>query len=153
MSQLSCQLSWVRVAGMAAGLTVVAAPFAIGGELPGWLLRPALASATTTTATTTTSAVVAPVTAVERATKSDRAAVAARSRQTTRTFSIQPSGLAGTSILLRIPDQVRTHQAIDVPPRPIKSRELISKPRVACEPVVSVLTEVAKQLGPGRCVT
>jgi hypothetical protein len=24
---------------------------------------------------------------------------------------------------------------------------------VACEPVVSVLTEVAKQLQPGRCVT
>jgi hypothetical protein len=24
---------------------------------------------------------------------------------------------------------------------------------VACEPVVSVLTEVAKQLEPGRCVT
>jgi hypothetical protein len=25
--------------------------------------------------------------------------------------------------------------------------------KVACEPVVSVLTEVAKQLQPGRCVT
>jgi hypothetical protein len=28
-----------------------------------------------------------------------------------------------------------------------------SKPMVACEPVVSVLTEVAHKLQPGRCVT
>ena len=28
-----------------------------------------------------------------------------------------------------------------------------SKPTVACEPMVSVLTDVAKQLAPGRCLT
>lgn len=138
-------MSMVRIAGIAAGLTVIAAPFAFGGELPGWLLRPAVASATAT------SVVSAPVTTVERAAKSDRAAVAARSGPVTRTFSIQPGGLEGTSILLRVPDQVGT--ATDVPQHLIKSRESVSKPRAACEPVVSVLTEVAKQLGPGRCVT
>jgi hypothetical protein len=29
----------------------------------------------------------------------------------------------------------------------------VGKPLVACEPSVSVLTEVAKHLEPGRCVT
>lgn len=140
-------MSLVRIAGIAAGLTVIAAPFAFGGELPGWLLRPVVASATAT------SVVSAPVTTVERASKADRAAVMARSGQATRTFSIQPRGLEGTSILLRVPEAMRAREATDVPPHLIKSRESISKPRPACEPVVSVLTEVAKQLGPGRCVT
>jgi hypothetical protein len=35
----------------------------------------------------------------------------------------------------------------------IKSEEQKAKATVACEPVVSVLTDIAKRLQPGRCVT
>jgi hypothetical protein len=40
--------------------------------------------------------------------------------------------------------------------RPFRGLAPTNKPvgrTVACEPVVSVLTEVAKQLPPGRCIT
>jgi hypothetical protein len=53
--------------------------------------------------------------------------------------------------VIRIPAVKETR---NLPPAPI----LLNKPgdrklKVACEPVVSTLTEVAKLLQPGRCVT
>jgi len=56
--------------------------------------------------------------------------------------------LADTSVLLRIPS---------APARTIKPPTLLRnqsrKPTLACEPLVSALTEVARLLPPGRCVT
>jgi hypothetical protein len=43
-------------------------------------------------------------------------------------------------------------EARNTPPAPTVSKQPVGR-TVACEPVVSVLTEVAKQLQPGRCVT
>ena len=57
-------------------------------------------------------------------------------------------------MLVRIPLTKEAREATR--PRfllPIKSGQNQSKPMVACEPVVSVLTEVAHRLQPGRCVT
>jgi len=83
---------------------------------------------------------------VNRTAKSDRAASAATPAAPTKTVSLQPDGFLDTSFLLRLPeargDSSRT---------PAKFR--VRKPIVACEPVVSVLTEIAKQIEPGRCVT
>jgi hypothetical protein len=41
----------------------------------------------------------------------------------------------------------------DVRNRPEPSKPTATKRAIACEPPVSVLTEVAKLLEPGRCVT
>jgi hypothetical protein len=87
---------------------------------------------------------------VNRTAKTDREAVAVISSTRTRTISIQVDRMPNTSILVRIPQAQEARNAL--PPRLfIKAGE--RKPAVACEPSVSVLTEVAKQLQPGRCVT
>jgi len=91
-----------------------------------------------------------PATAINRAAKSDRAANMAGSLVPMRTISLRPSGLSDTSVLIRVPvsEAARSNSS---------ARQLIKpgngKAAVACEPVVSVLTEVAKLLQPGRCVT
>lgn len=149
------QMASVRIAGIVAVLSLAAAPFAMGRELPGWLLSPATTGQpvawTSASTSASTSDSLALTNAVDRSAKSDRGVVAARPGQATRTVSFEPTGIDGTSVLLRIPEQVR--EATDVPASHIKAPELSSKPRTACEPVVSVLTAAAKQLGPGRCVT
>ena len=81
---------------------------------------------------------------VNRAAKTDRADKVAASLST-RTYSIQPMGLANTSVVIRIPLRRETENAD-------RAKELTKRP-IACEPVVSVLTEIAKRLQPGRCVT
>ena len=88
---------------------------------------------------------------VNRAAKADRAPVAAAvSSMPTRTVSVQPISLADTSVLIRIPlTQHVSHSA----PAPMLVKSSSHKPSAACEPVVSVLTEIAKRLQPGRCVT
>ncbi len=81
---------------------------------------------------------------INRAAKADRAAGVPALAQRTQTISLRLDGLSDTSVLVRLPF---AHAARDT---------LFAKPgdrKVACEPVVSVLTEVAKQLQPGRCVT
>jgi hypothetical protein len=83
---------------------------------------------------------------VNRKAKSDRAASPAIPAAPTRTVSLQPDGFLDTSFLLRVPE-AREDSAR--PPARFRVRKLI----VACEPVVSVLTEIAKQIEPGRCVT
>jgi hypothetical protein len=86
---------------------------------------------------------------VNREAKADRADVPA-SRLKTQTISVRVDGLADTSILVRVP--VARKEASSTLPVPVVSTKPIIR-TVACEPVVSVLTEVAKQLQPGRCVT
>jgi hypothetical protein len=86
---------------------------------------------------------------INRAAKADRAALASGPARQTQTVAMRLNDLADTSVMIRVP------VARNVPRAPasllIKSGE--SKHTIACEPVVSVLTEVAKQLQPGRCVT
>lgn len=86
---------------------------------------------------------------INRAAKADRAALAKGSTRQTQTVALRLNDLANTSVMIRVP------VARNVPRAPasllIKSGE--SKHTIACEPAVSVLTEVAKQLQPGRCVT
>ena len=85
-----------------------------------------------------------------RAAKADRAAQKAATGQT-ETITIRNVGLEDTSVVVRVPvsqDVVRNRPAPPAAkPGPTK------KMTVACEPPVSVLTEVAKLLQPGRCVT
>jgi hypothetical protein len=89
-------------------------------------------------------------TTINRAAKADRAVRAAGLAMQTQTVSLRLDGLSDTSVVFRIPV---AQEARNVP----AARSIIRSPdrklRVACEPVVSVLTEVAKQLQPGRCVT
>jgi hypothetical protein len=85
---------------------------------------------------------------VNRQAKADRADAPAVLLKT-QTISVRVDGLSDTSVLVRVP--VRK-EARNTPPAPTVSKQPVAR-TVACEPVVSVLTEVAKQLQPGRCVT
>ena len=132
MSQFSRGL----LAAIAVSLTLGAVPLALGRDLS--------AGAPDANAQGT------PSTAVNRAAKVDRVAAVARADMPMRTISLQLNGLSETSVLLRIPvaqaDRPRN-------PAPLMIKSGDRKATVACEPVVSVLTEVAKLLQPGRCVT
>jgi hypothetical protein len=88
---------------------------------------------------------------INRAAKADRAARAGGSMVQTQTVAMRLNDLANTSVLIRIP--VARATAKGAPPSLLTKSGESSKPTVACEPVVSVLTEVAKRLQPGRCVT
>jgi hypothetical protein len=120
-------------------LTLGAVQFASGHDLTG-----GLAAGLVTTAS------AAPETGINRAAKADRVAPVATPSAPTRTISIRLDGLADTSVMIRIP-MVRDSR--NVPPPPLLTKRGDRKPTVACEPVVSTLTEVAKLLQPGRCVT
>lgn len=89
-------------------------------------------------------------TGINREAKGDRPAGIARSAIPTRTISLKLNGFADTSVLVRVPvaQARRDHSAA-----PSWLKPGTEKRAVACEPVVSVLTEVAKLLQPGRCVT
>lgn len=102
---------------------------------------------------------------INRAAKGDRAAMAAPAQKVARmqTISVRLAEFSDTSFLLRVPQAADTAIAPShdtnmraLPPAGailIKTeRDEIKRP-VACEPMVSVLTEVAKRLQPGRCVT
>jgi hypothetical protein len=118
---------------VAVTLSLGAAQYASGSDLVG-LARPS-------------DAVMPQTAAVNRETKADRAGIPATALKT-RTISVSVDGLSDTSILVRVP--VARHEARNTTPAPAKQPVART---VACEPVVSVLTEVAKQLQPGRCVT
>jgi hypothetical protein len=97
---------------------------------------------------------------INRAAKADRAARLAASAAPTQTISLRLDALSDTSVLVRMPAAKQAgHEARNGPPAPpASSPRAVTKPgdrkmTVACEPVVSVLTEVAKLLQPGRCVT
>jgi hypothetical protein len=92
---------------------------------------------------------------VNRAAKADRMVASATGPVVrTRTISIRLESLPNTSILIRIPlvkeadNQTRSGSAAG---SLMKSGD--RKATVACEPSVSILTEVAKRLQPGRCIT
>jgi hypothetical protein len=88
--------------------------------------------------------------AVNRASKADRAAGLVGSPAQTRTVSLRLDGFSDTSFLVRVP---AANGAGNSSSAPSGTKSGNRKMAVACEPVVSVLTEVAKRLQPGRCVT
>jgi hypothetical protein len=85
---------------------------------------------------------------VNRASKADRLGDLKPFALPAKTVSLRLNDLADTSVLLRIPSaQARSTKSTTL------LRNQSRKRTVACEPVVSVLTEVARLLPPGRCVT
>jgi hypothetical protein len=107
----------------------------------------------------------APIGSVNRAAKGDRFATVAASGGATQTISIHVKQVADTSVLVRIPQQRAkgpittgtarhsTRNSVGSAPAPSMIQSQERKATVACEPVVSVLTDIAKRLQPGRCVT
>ena len=134
MSQVSSQTIIKGILGVSAvSLTFGAVQFASGRDLghvsPAPVVQVSLPSSGA---------------GINRAAKADRAAGVSASTRQTRTISLRLDGLPDTSVLVRVP---LAHAA---------RATSFTKPgdrKVACEPVVSVLTEVAKLLEPGRCVT
>jgi hypothetical protein len=93
--------------------------------------------------------------AVNRGAKSDRAPVA-RVQDASRTVSFPVHGLSDTSLLLRVAPTPVKVEKITMPSQMATARAFKAsahKSAVACEPPVSILTEIAKLLEPGRCVT
>jgi hypothetical protein len=86
--------------------------------------------------------------AVNRVAKADRAAGPSGSPALLRTVSLKLEGVSDTSILVRMPVAGAAPSVASSPAKP-PARKMMA----ACEPVVSVLTEVARRLQPGRCVT
>jgi hypothetical protein len=138
MSRLIAGISGVLALSLISG----AAEFALGRDLP-----PAAEYHAPEYAPMSSSSPVEGAPSVNRGSKADRAAGPAGSPALTRTVSLQLEGLSDTTFLIRVPVAASTH-----PATPFPARSSIRRPMVACEPVVSVLTEVAKQLEPGRCV-
>jgi hypothetical protein len=90
----------------------------------------------------------ASTTSINRITKTDRAARVTGAAIQTQTVSLRLNDLANTSVLIRVP-VVNDNRSRTPASRQMKS----GNATVACEPPVSVLTEIAKRLQPGRCVT
>jgi hypothetical protein len=132
------------LAAFAVALTFGAVQLAAGRDLAGALQNP---QGTPEQGT--------PETAINRAAKADRGAVVAGSTAETKTISLRLDALSDMSVVVRIPVARETREeARNIPaPRPPMTKSSDRKMAVACEPVVSVLTEVAKLLQPGRCVT
>lgn len=87
---------------------------------------------------------------VNRAGKSDRAEIKV-APVPARTISVVPDGLNDTSVLVRVPVPVVREETRNRPVAPLNPSA--TKTIIACEPPVSVLSEAAKLLEPGRCVT
>lgn len=134
MSQVSRQALFKGILGASAvSLTFGAVQFASGRDL-GSLSQAPVSEVT----------LVSAGLGIDRTAKGDRAASASALAGRTQTISLRLEGLSDTSVLVSVPV---AHAARDTS---------FAKPgdrKVACEPVVSVLTEVAKQLQPGRCIT
>jgi hypothetical protein len=122
------------LAVLAVSLTLGAVQFASGHDLTVGLATPGDPAASN----------------VNRAAKADREAVLPEATIATRTISIHADKVPDTSVLVRLP---LSHQARSTLPPPLLLRSKESKNAVACEPSVSVLTEIAKHLQPGRCIT
>jgi hypothetical protein len=94
---------------------------------------------------------------VNRSAKADRAHVSPPVAQT-KTISLRLSQFADTSFLLRIPSAAPAAASNTAPSSQLLITSDGAKPDgmkrpVACEPSVSILTEIAKSLQAGRCVT
>ena len=86
---------------------------------------------------------------INRAGKADREANVPAAAPT-RTISLKADSMTDTSVLVRVPAK----EARNLQPAPTKQApRKPDRKMVACEPTVSVLTEVAKLLQPGRCIT
>jgi hypothetical protein len=90
---------------------------------------------------------------VNRTAKSDRAPIVAEPVAPTHTISIHVDRVPETSVLVRVPQHEARGSAAPAAMQPKASEKASDRKMVACEPVVSVLTEIAKRLQPGRCVT
>jgi len=147
-------MSSMLVAATAVVLTAGAAQFASGHDLLSPLARASapLASASMPLADTPDTQ----MDHVNRAAKADRMAIHTGEGVATQTFAVRPAGLSNTSVLIRAPVAAPGKEANDVVPvrgpATLKS-PVAPKATVACEAPVSVLTDVAKQLAPGRCIT
>ena len=92
--------------------------------------------------------------AINRSAKVDRADGAVGSTAApTRTISLRQDVLTDTSVLIRVLIRLPVTQEARNVPAPAVVKPQARKATVACEPPVSVLTEVAKRLEPGRCIT
>jgi hypothetical protein len=132
------QKSRILFGGAAIALTLGAIPLAAGRDLANDVFnRSQPASAV-------------PAAEINRTAKADRAGSAIRTDMAMHTISLQFNSLADTSVLVRVP-VAQASRPRTFAPSWTKSGN--AKRAVACEPVVSVLTEVAKLLEPGRCVT
>lgn len=141
MSRLIAGISGVLALSLISG----AAEFALGRDLP-----PAAEYAeyhAPMSSSMSSSSPVEGAPSINRGSKADRAAGPAGSPALMRTISLQLTAFSDTTFLVRIPVAAGTPPATRAP-----ARSTIRRSMVACEPVVSVLTEVAKQLEPGRCV-
>jgi hypothetical protein len=131
--------------GIAGAIALVlisgAAQFAMGRDLSGVAGRlPPLKQVS--------SASLSPaMVAVNRSAKADRAAGPSGSPALLQTVSLKLEGVSDISILVRMPVAGVPSEASSSP------KPAARKVMAACEPVVSVLTEVARRLQPGRCVT
>jgi len=140
MPQLSRGIFIGALSAIAVSLTFGAAQFASGRDLsvnPQDRLQQSMEDLATSGV------------AVNRAAKTDRAPGVAGSSAQTRTILLRPAGLPDTSVLVRIP----MAQARNGSSAPSATKSPDRKMAIACEPMVSILTEVAKLLQPGRCVT
>ena len=93
---------------------------------------------------------------INRGAKADRV-VHKVAQNPTETITIRSVGLPDTSVVVRIPvaqapAQPAAREAVRIRPES-PAKPGVAKRTIACEPPVSVLTEVAKLLQPGRCVT
>jgi hypothetical protein len=87
---------------------------------------------------------------VNRVAKSDRVVSVTPPAVPTQTISIKLDGLADTSILVRVPP---ARDARNTQPATSPTKSGAQATAIGCEPVVSVLTDIAKRLQPGRCIT
>jgi len=117
-----------------------------------------------------------PEQSIDRSAKTDRAPTFAEPVAPTHTISIHVDRVPDTSVLVRIPvaredqggkDQGSKDQGSAVQgsanqgsapegnaaPAAQQMKDQRKATAVACEPVVSVLTDIAKRLQPGRCIT
>ena len=96
-----------------------------------------------------------PTAGINRAAKADRAAAIKAAPGQASTIAFHPGDLAATSVLVRVPvvkKQAKDQASDQARNRPAAPAKPVAR-TIACEPPVSVLTEVAKLLQPGRCVT
>jgi hypothetical protein len=91
------------------------------------------------------------VTNVDRSAKGDRETAVAPAGGVTLSFKLP--GLPDTSVVMRVPSGDAADALRKVPASTTGKGSSAGARPVACEPVVSVLTAVAKQLEPGRCIT
>jgi len=85
---------------------------------------------------------------IDRSAKADRGQITLSSAES-RTITFQHPDLGSTTVALRLWETVGAAKGRSEPKAPAGKPKRV----VACEGVVSVLTEVAKQLDAGRCVT